>query len=306
MLVVKIKCGLGNQLFQYAFAKKLAHENNVQLKIDHITGNENDPQGRIYGLNHFNIEESLLTVEQIKKIQQEGRIWRKIIGIFERKLKLYKLSRFVNNYMCPGYVFLNEKLHIFDKSISNAKIKRNTYLEGYWGSEKYFKSIENIIRKEFIVKNDPDKENKLMINNILNTESVCIHIRARRPGSFQNFAILPLEYYSKAIKVLTKKIKNPHFYIFSDDPEQARNTLNLSFQTTLVNINGIDKDYEDLRLMSYCKHNIIVNSTFSWWGAWLNSNPDKIVIAPKKWFKDPEMDKRIKFEDLYPKKWIVL
>ena len=306
MLIVKIKCGLGNQLFQYAFARRLSLVNNVELKIDYISGNEHDPQGRVYSLKHFNINENLLTFDQTKQIQKKGRTCRRIIQILERRLKLYGLFDLLQLHLCRGCLFVNQRGSGFDKNIYNIKINRVVYLDGYWGSEKYFKDIEDIIRKEFTVKNEPDEENQYMINKILNSNSVCLHVRARRPGSFQNFAILPNEYYDKAVNIVTEKVNNPHFFIFSDDPEQARKTMNLSFPTTFVNINGIGKDYEDLRLMSLCKHYIIVNSTFSWWGAWLNTNPDKIVIAPKIWFADPVRNSKVKFEDLYPKEWIIL
>ncbi|MBT9150861.1 MAG: O-antigen biosynthesis glycosyltransferase WbnK [candidate division WS2 bacterium] len=109
-----------------------------------------------------------------------------------------------------------------------------------------------------------------------------------------------LDYYFRCVEYLTTKVKNPHFFIFSDEPEWARNNLKLSYPTTLVDHNEADKNYEDLRLMSQCKYHIIANSTFSWWGAWLSQNPEKIVFAPKRWLKSDDYNPK----DLMPDKWI--
>jgi len=180
----------------------------------------------------------------------------------------------------------------------------HSYLEGYWGSEKYFKDIENIIRKEFTLKDKPDAINQKMISRIKNCDSVSIHIR-RGDYIFDEktnkyHGVCNLDYYLKAIALVAKKVKKPYFFIFSDDIRWAKQNLHLKFPCVYVNHNIGKKDYEDLRLMSNCCHNIIANSSFSWWGAWLNKNKDKIVIAPKKWFTD----KSINTKDLIPKQWL--
>jgi len=316
MIIVKLKGGLGNQLFQYAFARRLALvNNNVQLKLDHLTGFEHDFYGRVYSLRHFNINENLLSRKEIDHVQKKGRICRKIIRALERRLRHYNLFDFLQPHLCRGCLFVNQRSGGFNKNIYEIKFKKDLYFDGYWGSEKYFKDIEDIIRKEFTAKYALEGANLKIANKISDTNSVSLHVR-RLHGISNNGNIdikgvnihgaTNLEYYHSAIEYLSEKYNNLHFFIFSDDSEWMQKNMKLSFPTTYVNINGIDKDYEDLRLMSLCKHNIIANSTFSWWGAWLNENPYKIVIAPKKWFNDPDANAKIKFEDLYPKEWLML
>lgn len=292
MIIVKFIGGLGNQMFQYAFYRFIK-EKYGNVKAD-ITGFET------YQLhNGFELEKIFnLSVEKadfrdisiVKELSSKdilSRVKRKLFGI--------------------------RKSHVLEKDF-NEKIlnneQMNFYLDGYWGSEKYFKGIKDIIHNDFSVKKQPNKQNQIMINKILNSESVSIHIRR---GDYVDdkdtnklFETCSMEYYNSAIVKIKEKFTNPHFFIFSDDPEWTLKNMKISFPTTYVNINGADKDYEDLRLMSLCKHNIIANSTFSWWGAWLNNNPDKIVIAPKKWFADPIRNAKINFDDLYPKDWIIL
>ena len=183
------------------------------------------------------------------------------------------------------------------------KQEGNVYLEGFWHSEKYFKDIENVIRQEFTIRDEPDALNKEMANKIMACEPVSIHIRRgdyvsdKKTNEFHGTC--SLEYYNDAIGIITKEIKAPHFFVFSDDPVWVQDNLKLKFSTTYLVYNGAEKAYEDLRLMSLCKHHIIANSSFSWWGAWLSGNPYKIVIAPKKWFNDETIDT----SDLIPDEW---
>lgn len=310
MVIVKLMGGLGNQLFQYAAARRFALANNMRLKLDHLTGYENDSYGRKYSLKHFNIKENLISNTEINQIYKKGRICRKVIKVVECKVKLRCLLNFIKNNLCCGCFFLYESGLNFNQNIFDMKSKKDIYLNGYWGSEKYFNDIKDIIRKEFRVKYALDEQNQEMITKISDCESVSLHIRrgdfVRRMSSINLHGVCSMDYYHNAIEKLMEEIDNPHLYIFSDDPQWTQKNMNLSFPTTYVTINGADKDYEDLRLMSLCKHNIIANSTFSWWGAWLNPNPDKIVIAPKIWFRDPVENEKINFEDLYPKQWIMI
>ena len=108
-----------------------------------------------------------------------------------------------------------------------------------------------------------------------------------------------LEYYHNAVDIIAAKVSNPHFFIFSDDHEWARNNFKIDYPLTFVAHNNAGKNYEDMRLMSLCKHHIIANSSFSWWGAWLGSNPKKIVCAPRGWFKD----KSLNTNDIIPSDW---
>ena len=225
------------------------------------------------------------------------------------------ISNFLRKTIGKGIIY-NNRYYYKEKLYKNKnefngfqhkiiEIQGEAYLDGYWGSEKYFKDIEDIICEEFTVKYAPDKKNQTLINQILNCESVSLHIRR---GDYVNdasanklFGTCSMEYYDSAIKEISRNIENPHFFIFSDDLEWMQKNMKLSFPTTYVNINGADKDYEDLRLMSYCKHFIIPNSTFGWWGAWLSDNKNKIIIAPKRWYNS-----MIEPKEFLPKNWIRL
>jgi hypothetical protein len=285
MIIVKFNGGLGNQLFQYATGKQLAIKNNTELKIDvtHFTGV--DPIYRKYDLAPFNIEEKFASVNELEKFIKKG-----VNKIIEKVLPYYKRS------------VITYKGYDFDPNI--LKVKNNSILDGYWQSEKYFKDIKDIIRKEYTLKYDPGEKFKEIIDIMSSCDSISLHIRRGDylSGKFSKiYPTLPLKYYYNAISELIKKVPNPHFFIFTDDAEWAKENLNLKYSMTFVS--GLHyKDHEELILMSNCKHNIIANSSFSWWGAWLNSNPEKIVIAPKNWLKVV----KYKIRDLVPEEWMLV
>ena len=288
MIITKLIGGLGNQMFQYAAGRRVSYVNNTSLKLD-IAGYKNQVgiTPRKYMLHIFNIQENFASKDEIRKLKKENNFIQKV-------LKKIHLAFTIKSYV-------REKGHGFDPNI--LKMSDNSYMEGYWGSEKYFKDIEDIIRKDFTFKDKPDEVNQQMIIRIRNCDSVSIHIRR---GDYVNdkktnqfHGVCGLDYYFRAIALVVKKIRSPHFFIFSDDPQWAKQNLHLKFPCVYVDHNIGKKDYEDMRLMSYCQHNIIANSSFSWWGAWLNKNKDKIVIAPKKWFQDPSINTK----DLIPSSW---
>ena len=181
-----------------------------------------------------------------------------------------------------------------------------SYLVGYWQSEKYFSDIEHIIREEFSFKDEPDDMNKKILRQIRGANAVSVHIRrgdyVTDPGTAKVHGTCPPDYYRQALALIERKIPAPHFFIFSDDIAWVRQNLKSRSPAFFVDHNQQRQDYEDLRLMSGCRHHIIANSTFSWWGAWLAANPNKIVIAPKKWFNDPT----VSTHHLIPPSWVKL
>lgn len=290
LIIVRLNGGLGNQLFQYAMGRHLSEINQTELKLD-ISWYEKGI--RSYELKYFNIKAGLTTTEDTILITKmttrwSDRIDRNII----QKLKPYYRRNHVH-----------EQRTGFDHSI--LKVHDNAYLTGYWQSEKYFKPIEVLLRQELQFCETMNEENCLVVQKIQEKNAVSLHVRRGdyvSDSEYQRvFGTCDLTYYKKAIDFISEKIFRPHFFIFSDDPIWVKDNIKMSNATFITNNRGKDS-YRDMQLMSLCQHNIIANSTFSWWGAWLNPNPDKIVIAPKNWFADT----RLHNKDLIVSGWITL
>jgi hypothetical protein len=177
----------------------------------------------------------------------------------------------------------------------------NSYLVGLWQSDKYFKDYAQQIRQDLVLKENASAKNAELLNKIAAQNAVSLHVRRGDYATYPHLQTLgPLgpDYYKKALELIKSRVKKPVFYIFSDDPDWCKQNLNLGRDFVFVDHNS--KGFEDLRLMSSCKHHIIANSSFSWWGAWLNPNTDKIVVAPSPWFIDPGFDT----SDFVPADWL--
>lgn len=292
MIVVKLTGGIGNQLFQYSLGRHLAEINNTKLKIDISSYESYDLHG--YELNKFNIQEQYPSNEELETINKFSN------GIYERLKR--KIFNFASQYSPPNII--EKDTFLFDPKI--LKMTGDIYLDGYWQSEKYFVGIEEIIRNELTIKLPQQDLNKEVSEMIGSSNSVSIHIRRgdyiSNQETYKKHGVCEMSYYQECILRLCEKVNNPFFYLFSDDPEWVRENFYLDFPIKIIDFNSKDKSYEDLRLMSQCKHNIIANSSFSWWGAWLNNNKNKLVFAPKKW----QVSGSNEFKDLVPKKWITI
>jgi hypothetical protein len=174
-------------------------------------------------------------------------------------------------------------------------------IDGYWQTENYLIDIKDTILNDFQLKLPLRNELKEIALKISDSNSVSIHIRrgdyAQDKKTNAHHGTCSLEYYQEAIKLITEKIQNPIFYIFSDDIEWVKENLKINYPKYHVEGN---KGFEDMELMKNCKHNIIANSSFSWWAAWLNTNKEKIIIAPKNWLNNPKFDT----SDVVPNSWI--
>lgn len=288
MVVTKLMGGLGNQLFQYAAARHIAEINNAELKID-VSFFETY-ELHTYSIWAFNIQERFASKGEVAAL-----------SISEQGIAQRSVRRALRLSPKRAQTHIREKQFHFDPDI--LKLPGGVCLDGYWQSEKYFIDIEGIIRREFTVKTKQCGKDKELAELISSCESTSLHIRRGsylHPPYNSTHGICKLDYYFRCVEILTKSVKNPHFFVFCDDPEWARHNLKLPYPVTYVEHNGPDKDYEDLRLMSQCKNHIVANSTFSWWGAWLSPYKEKTVFAPRKWFAKSD----INTEDLIPSGWI--
>lgn len=290
-VIVRIVGGLGNQLFCYATARRLALANDAELVIDDVSGFKYDKKYcRRYMLDHFNIPCRKATPAE--RLEPFSRIRRYII----RRLNQYR------PFEKRGYI-QQEKLD-FDERLLKLKFKGTVYLEGYWQSYLYFNDMEDIIRKDLEIKPPTDKVNLSLAEQISKNNSVAVHVRFFDPPESSGLNNLAKEYYFHSVKEIERRVGNPHYYVFSDHPNSVRSLLPLyEEKITFVSHNkGDDKAFADLWLMTKCKHFIIGNSTFSWWGAWLSGYSSKYIIAP-----DYEMQKgRVAwgFSGLLPEEWI--
>ena len=292
MIAMQIIGGLGNQMFQYAAGRALAERNRLPLVLD-------TSSFASYKLhNGFELERlfagsmTVATATDMKFILG----WRSIPAI--RKLLLKpnaKLFRGPNIIVEPHY----EHWPGISQTPSLA------YLSGYWQSEKYFKDSEAEIREAFVFKQKMSERNSCLAEEIQRMNSVSIHVRRGDYVTDKSTKAVhgecTLDYYQQAIRQVAEKLDQPKFYLFSDDIDWTRKNLKLDFPYCYVDGNFGLESYNDMRLMSLCKHQIIANSSFSWWGAWLNRNPRKIVIAPHKWFRNDN-----DVTDLIPQNWTTI
>ena len=248
--------GLGNQMFQYAFFLSFK-EKGIKTKINTFSYTNSTI--------HNGLE--LERVFDIKVPPKENKI-------------AYLWHKFIYKF-CPKGIVYKDKIMTFNPRVYETKC---LYLRGYWMNEEYFKSIEELIRTTFTF-HHIDNENYLLANIIRNNNSISIHIRRGDYLLNSIYNVCDENYYRKAINLMCEKVNNPIFYVFSDDPEWCANFItrfNINYQ--IINSNQGKNSYKDMYLISNCNHNIIANSSFSWWGAWLNKNKSKIVIAPSRWW----------------------
>lgn len=290
MIITRLIGGLGNQLFQYALGRNLAETHQAELRID-ISGFETYKLHK-YSLWAFNIRENFASSAEVRSLTRPNDVGTKgiIARLLRRRPKLAKTH------------IREKKLFTFDCEI--LKLPDGVYLDGYWQSEKYFAGVADIIQQEVTVRFAQAGKDKELADMIASSESVSLHVRradyVSNPKTKEVHGACDLDYYSRCVQELTQTVRNPHFFVFSDDPEWARDNLRLPCPTIVIDHNGPDRNYEDLRLMSQCRHNIIANSSFSWWGAWLNPNEDKLVFAPTRWVAK----RGVNHKDMVPPGWI--
>ncbi len=263
MKIVKLVGGLGNQMFQYAFGQLLGKETQYDASWFEYSKNNLNVTQRNYELDFFNIQPKRLTKKQARKYKKNN----KLLFFFGVETRLRKIIEKPLNIYNPN--LLNEKEGVF---------------EGYFQCAQYYEPIREKLLKDFVPKNKISIENQKILEQIQSTNSVSLHVRRGDYLKLQHIhGLCDISYYEKAINYVSKRIENTHFFLFSDDIEWVIENLKINHPYTVVDINHDDKNPWDMWLMKHCKHNIIANSSFSWWGAWLNENPNKIVIAPKEW-----------------------
>lgn len=267
-VIARIRGGLGNQLFMYAMARRMAYVNKVELVLDGTTGfRGKNKYARQYMLDRFPITGRLATKSERRDPFHSFR--RGIRKWWDRRKPLEEREYILD----PGRL---------DDSIYSLQITRPTTFEGYWQSEDWFKDIEEQIRNECTPAAPEDSINVDMAMAIEQCTSVALHVRFFNDPTQTAQSQQVVDYYTKAIATIRTKVDKPTFFIFSDQPEKAREILALdASEAQVVNHNSGDANaHLDIWLMSRCQHFITANSTFSWWGAWLGEKPDSIVVSP--------------------------
>lgn len=291
MIIVKLMGGLGNQMFQYAIGRSLAVKTNQELKFDLSFLSDKSPKinftFRELELDKFNINLEFSSIEENRFFINKLSILNKI---------LFKLNLKSSN------LYIVENPH---KQLNISNINGDVYLDGFWQSEYYFCDIRNYLLNDFSL-SILSNEVSLLTDEIIRNSSVSIHIRRGDYSSNSHInsyhGTCNIEYYLKAISYFSNKLANPIFYFFSDDINWVKDNFESKQNFRFISLKDSKSPHYDMYLMSKCLHNVIANSSFSWWGAWLNQNPNKTVIAPINWFVNPSNNPI----DLIPQNWIRL
>ena len=283
MVVVKLKGGLGNQLFQYAAGRCLAERNNDTLKLDLTYPNASD---RPYELKHFYIRAEIADPRDLPHSRR-----RRYLDKPPSRFRIGQPRRWTAQ---KGSGF---STHFYD-------LTGDIFLDGYWQSEKFFEPISTLIRRDLQINHPPEGESiRDLLEIAAGGDSISVHVRrgdyVSSPETRRFHGLCNQEYFQQAVELLSERVSEPHVLIFSDDPEWTRANLSFRFPTTFASESNNDA-HEELRVMSVCKHHVISNSSFSWWGAWLSESEN--VIAPATWFADPTQDET----DTVPSSWIKL
>ena len=285
-VIIKLNGRMANQMFEWAFGRALMNKNNCNLLFDNSE--------ETFKLDYFNLK------NQIKFIKKPllNKFLRKTIPFRKLRNKLTKLN-FNNLKNIEEKSFCH-----FEQELLN--ISDATYIKGFFQTEKYFADIREDLIQDFTLNIDLNKANKDMIEKIKNSNSISVQFRRgdyTKKRVADKYGSCSVDYYKNGIKKIAKTLdEKPTIFIFSDDINWVKNNVNFDYATVYVDINSGKQGYLDLELMKNCKHNVIANSSFSWWGAWLNTNSNKKVVAPKWWMKDIDSSSC----DIIPDNWILL
>ena len=285
MIITKLMGGLGNQMFQYAFGRRLAYERGVPLKLDLTWFSDAPNTGadtvREYALDGWRIQASIAAAEDLSRLPARNGFLARLGLAPSRSIR--------------------ERDFAFNAEVLRAP--SSAHLTGYWQSEKYFKGIRDTLLRDFTLAVPLCSHSAQIMPQLRELRPIALHVRRgdyahnRVTNAFHG--LCSIEYYKEAAARIAEQVPDPAFLLFSDDLDWARDNLKLKWPTTYVQHDITCSPHQDMWLMSHCSHHIIANSSYSWWGAWLCSNEDKIVIAPKRWFKDPKSNT----DDLIPEGW---
>jgi hypothetical protein len=297
MLITQLIGGLGNQMFQYALGRSIALTTASELKldVDCLTSGSsvstNTP--RTLRLDACNVVIELADATECELLKYGAapaikKWWCHLHG------KPRPYGR--NCYQERGMGFDKRMLHITG----------DAYIMGYWQSYKYFEDFSHILQDEFMPRDKLSPSTTKYLSKIKASNAVSIHVRrgdyVSNPTANAFHGTCDLQYYRRAIEAVEERVTDPRFFIFSDDLEWAKANLNFVYPAAFVEFTDRVHEVEEIHLMGSCQHNIIANSSFSWWGAWLNDNPHRMVVAPKQWFRNP----KINTSDLIPPDWLRL
>jgi hypothetical protein len=286
MIILNLKGGVGNQMFQYAFGRKLSQKNDdvMKLEVDGLArANAVGDIYRDFALDAFAIDNTIATADEVRKLKYPYGVLSKGLRWFKAKI----LKQTNNGYMPQA---LNQTGDLF--------------LDGYWQSPLYFADIRDTLLTEFQLSKPLSPAVSSYQAQMAGCASASIHVRrgdyAKNPQVLKEFGVCEASYYQLAVEQMESQVLNPVFFVFSDDIAWVKENLSLPSSAVFVQEPTL-RDVEELALMSMCAHNIIANSTFSWWAAWLNQNPDKVVVAPTPWYETARFDAH-----LIPSSWIQL
>jgi hypothetical protein len=284
-------------MFQYAAGRSLALRLGADLKMDrsYLDGTQMGNTPRRYELGSFDVVERFADRAEVAKWTARGET--RFRTLLLRLLGAAGIRRPHPRVLRdPDFRFQPEFL----------SVSGDVYLEGYWQSERYFASVSDVIRREFSARNPLRGRDDELARTLEAENAVSVHVRrgdfVRRPETYEFHGVCGVEYYRRCMEIVSGSVVDPHFVVFTDEPGWARENLPPARRVTFVDWDAPRPGWVDLELMRRCRHHIVANSSFSWWGAWLCGNPGKRVLAPARWFNRPGMDTR----DLLPASWTVV
>lgn len=297
-VVVKLMGGIGSQMLQYATARRLAlkHNGEVVLDLSYLNDKQRtDITIRNFELDYFPVAARVASPSEMRRIEAYQHNW--LARAYNKARKVLGLR--------PAFVYLSESGDFQDRTarLGAAPEADILFLEGYWFNERYFADVAGQIRQDFSFRSFRDARNQAVAEQIAASRAVSLHVRRGDYLKFPMHGVCAPDYYERAVAHMAQALpETPAYFVFSDDIAWARDHLPLPGTPVYIDWNKGADSIEDVHLMSLCQHNIIANSSFSWWGAWLNPRPDKIVVSPRLWHADPP----VAAERVVPASWVLL
>jgi hypothetical protein len=290
MIISRVIGGLGNQMFQYAHGRALSIALDVPHRLD-ISGFEGNSRHNGFELDQvFDLDIRTADESDLRMV-----LGMRAPEFVRRVLLRNRFAKFRGRHLV-----VEPQLNYWPQIM---RIPEDSYLIGYWQTEKYFSHAVDSVCADFAFTRPLHGLNAEAAATIGSVPSVSLHVRrgdmANNRSALAIHGLCTLDYYSRAVEYIAAHVERPQFFIFSDDSSWVREHLHIDHPCHYVQHNVGAESYNDMRLMSMCRHHIIANSSFSWWGAWLNRRADKVVVAPRRWFAI-DLDS----SDIVPAAWV--